>query len=61
MFDKLHRQEENFSRKTGSCKNQSEILKLKNINTEIKNSVDGIYTIGLEFVEFHIFLPAQKC
>lgn len=50
-----------ISAENWSCKNQSEILKLKNINTEIKNSVDGILIIGLGIVEFHIFLPAQKC
>lgn len=44
-----------------SCKNQSEIIKLKNINPEIWNSIDEIYTTGLEFVQFYIFHAAQKC
>lgn len=52
---------EEFQQKSRRCKNQLEILKLKNINTGIKDSIDRIYTIGLELVEFYIFFPAQKC
>lgn len=39
MFNKLHDNE--FLEQTGSYNNQLEILKLKSVNTENKNSIDG--------------------